>query len=293
MFDNRVTVRHDLSAGEFDLCHACRAPLSVEDRQSEHYAAGISCPHCWDTLSEKTRAGARERQKQIELARQRNQPHPIGRDRGSRNADSRRPASTPSIEGSNEVARLIYVMDPMCSWCWGFAPVLQGLAEQAAEHGVPLVLRVGGLRREQVAMDEAGRSRTLSYWQAVHAATGQSFDFDTGLPAGLIYDTEPACRALVAARGLDESRVWPLSLLIQRAFYQQARDVRKAALLVELAERPGSPRSASPKAMTTRPPRPKRQRISAGSRILVSPGSRPCSPSTRASWPCSPMAISL
>ena len=80
VFDNRVTVRHDLSVGEFNLCHACRAPLSVEVRQSEHYAAGISCPHCWDTLSEKTRAGARERQKQIELARQRNQPHPIGRD---------------------------------------------------------------------------------------------------------------------------------------------------------------------------------------------------------------------
>ena len=137
------------------------------------------------------------------------------------------------------MARLIYVMDPMCSWCWGFAPVLQGLAEQAAEHGVPLVLRVGGLRREQVAMDEAGRSRTLSYWQAVHAATGQSFDFDTGLPAGLIYDTEPACRALVAARGLDESRVWPLSLLIQQAFYQQGRDVTQAALLVELAEAAG------------------------------------------------------
>ena len=137
------------------------------------------------------------------------------------------------------MARLIYVMDPMCSWCWGFAPVLQGLAEQAAEQGVPLVLRVGGLRREQVAMDEAGRSRTLSYWQAVHAATGQSFDFDTGLPAGLIYDTEPACRALVAARGLDESRVWPLSLLIQQAFYQQGRDVTQAALLVELAEAAG------------------------------------------------------
>jgi len=130
-------------------------------------------------------------------------------------------------------------MDPMCSWCWGFAPVLQELAEQAAEQGVPLVLRVGGLRREQVAMDEAGRSRTLSYWQAVHNATGQPFDFEGGLPAGLIYDTEPACRALVAARGLDESRVWPLSLLIQQAFYQQGRDVTQAALLVELAEAAG------------------------------------------------------
>lgn len=80
VFDNRVTVRHDLSEGEYDQCHACRNPVSLEDRQSEHYVPGISCPHCWDSLSEKTCAGARERQKQIELARQRNQPHPLGRD---------------------------------------------------------------------------------------------------------------------------------------------------------------------------------------------------------------------
>lgn len=78
VFDNRVTVRHDLSEGEYDQCHACRAPISEADRQSEHYVAGISCPHCWDSLPEKTRAGARERQKQIELARKRNQPHPLG-----------------------------------------------------------------------------------------------------------------------------------------------------------------------------------------------------------------------
>lgn len=80
VFDNRVTVRHDLSEGDFDQCHACRRPISVEDRESPHYAPGVSCPHCWDSLSEKTRAGARERQKQIELARARNEPHPLGRD---------------------------------------------------------------------------------------------------------------------------------------------------------------------------------------------------------------------
>ena len=78
VFDNRVTVRHDLSEGDFEQCHACRTPISVEDRQSAHYAPGISCPHCWNTLSEKTRTSARERQKQIELALKRNQPHPIG-----------------------------------------------------------------------------------------------------------------------------------------------------------------------------------------------------------------------
>ncbi|MFF7708779.1 rhodanese-related sulfurtransferase [Pseudomonas sp. NPDC007930] len=78
VFDNRVTVRHDLTEGDYDQCHACRAPVSAEDRASEHYTPGISCPHCWGSLPEKTRHAATERQKQIELAKARNQPHPIG-----------------------------------------------------------------------------------------------------------------------------------------------------------------------------------------------------------------------
>ncbi len=139
-------------------------------------------------------------------------------------------------------ARLIYVMDPMCSWCWGFAPVLQALAEQAQTCDVPLTLVVGGLRRERAAMDQAGRTRTLSYWQAVHDATGQPFNFDAGLPEGLVYDTEPACRALVAARSLEPERVWPLAQLIQQAFYAEGRDVTLPAQLVELAEAAGIPR---------------------------------------------------
>lgn len=139
-------------------------------------------------------------------------------------------------------ARLIYVMDPMCSWCWGFAPVLQALAEQAQTRDVPLTLVVGGLRRERAAMDQAGRTRTLSYWQAVHDATGQPFNFDAGLPEGLVYDTEPACRALVAARSLEPERVWPLAQLIQQAFYAEGRDVTLPVQLVELAEAAGIPR---------------------------------------------------
>lgn len=78
VFDNRVTVRHDLTEGDYDQCHACRMPISAEDRQSPHYVPGISCGHCWDSLSEKTRRSAIDRQKQIELAKARNQPHPIG-----------------------------------------------------------------------------------------------------------------------------------------------------------------------------------------------------------------------
>ena len=139
-------------------------------------------------------------------------------------------------------ARLLYVMDPMCSWCWGFAPVLESLAEQAAAAGVPLHLVLGGLRRDGVAIDTAARVRYLGYWQAVNASTGQLFNFEQGLPEGLVYDTEPACRALVTARSLDVNSVWPLAKLIQQAFYTQGVDVTRASVLVDLAERAGIPR---------------------------------------------------
>ncbi|WP_371920107.1 DsbA family protein [Pseudomonas sp. F(2018)] len=130
----------------------------------------------------------------------------------------------------------------MCSWCWGFAPVVQALAAQAGAAGVPLQLVLGGLRRERAALDPAMRVRILSHWQAVNASTGQLFNFNDALPEGFVYDTEPACRALVTARGLDEQSVWPLLELIQEAFYAEGRDVTRAQVLVELAERAGIPR---------------------------------------------------
>ncbi|KJU81153.1 DSBA oxidoreductase [Ectopseudomonas oleovorans] len=139
-------------------------------------------------------------------------------------------------------SRLLYVMDPMCSWCWGFAPVVEALAEQAAAAGVPLQIVVGGLRRDQVAIDAAARVRYLGYWQAVNASTGQLFDFERGLPEGLVYDTEPACRALVTARQLDAASAWTLLKLVQQAFYTEGADVTQASVLVQLAEQAGIPR---------------------------------------------------
>ncbi len=136
-------------------------------------------------------------------------------------------------------ARLIYVMDPMCSWCWGFAPVLHALAAQAEAAGVPMHLVVGGLRQERAALEPAGRVRILAYWQAVNASTGQMFNFHDGLPEGLVYHTEPACRALVVARQMDASKVGPLLGLIQQAFYCEGRDVTRASVLRELAATAG------------------------------------------------------
>lgn len=140
-------------------------------------------------------------------------------------------------------ARLIYVMDPMCSWCWGFAPVAAALITQAQQAGVPTHLVPGGLRTGGSALDTSTRKYILEHWQAVADATGQPFLFEGAMPDGFVYDTEPACRALVTARELEAERVWPLLASIQQAFYQQGVDVTTAPQLVELAEQAGFDRA--------------------------------------------------
>ena len=69
-------------------------------------------------------------------------------------------------------ARLIYVMDPMCSWCWGFAPVASALIDQASQAGVPTHLVVGGLRSGSAALDGATRAR-LKARQGIANLVGQ------------------------------------------------------------------------------------------------------------------------
>ncbi|MDB6143395.1 MAG: oxidoreductase [Pseudomonas sp.] len=140
-------------------------------------------------------------------------------------------------------ARLLYVMDPMCSWCWGFAPVAEALVQQAQAAGVKLHLVAGGLRTGSgAALEPATQRYILEHWQAVAETTGQPFRFEGALPNGFVYDTEPACRAVVAARNLDPDSAWTLVKLIQQAFYVEGRDVTQACVLVELAEKAGLPR---------------------------------------------------
>lgn len=78
VFDHRVAVGQGLVPTELEMCHGCRMPLDPDDKFSAHYEEGVSCPKCFATLSEKSKASARERQKQIDLAKKRNLRKPIG-----------------------------------------------------------------------------------------------------------------------------------------------------------------------------------------------------------------------
>jgi UPF0176 protein len=75
VFDQRVAVTHGLAQGSYQICHACRLPVSPEDRASPLYVDGISCPACHDVRDDSQRAGYAERQRQTELAAQRGEVH--------------------------------------------------------------------------------------------------------------------------------------------------------------------------------------------------------------------------
>ena len=75
VFDHRVAVNEELEKGNYELCYGCGQPLSPEERQSEKYEAGVSCPYCYDHLTQQQRDRFWERRRQQELAKQRNQKH--------------------------------------------------------------------------------------------------------------------------------------------------------------------------------------------------------------------------
>ena len=75
VFDDRVSVGHGLEVGDYELCHACRHPVSAEDRQHEHFELGVSCPQCHGTFTDEKLSALRERQKQVRLAKERGETH--------------------------------------------------------------------------------------------------------------------------------------------------------------------------------------------------------------------------
>ncbi|WP_394211393.1 rhodanese-related sulfurtransferase [Enterovibrio calviensis] len=79
VFDGRVAVNHQLEQSDYELCNACRLPITQEDKQSPQFEHGVSCPKCFGTHTDEQIAGFREREKQVQLAKQRGEVH-VGAD---------------------------------------------------------------------------------------------------------------------------------------------------------------------------------------------------------------------
>ncbi len=134
--------------------------------------------------------------------------------------------------------RLLYVADPLCSWCYGFGPVLEQLR---TEFDLPVDVLAGGLRPgpSAQAMDASMMSYLVQAWDRVEQATGLPFARTQLEWEDWVYDTEMPDRAVVAARSMDRASALPLFDRIQRAFYAEGVDVTVPESLVALARDSG------------------------------------------------------
>jgi putative protein-disulfide isomerase len=131
---------------------------------------------------------------------------------------------------------LLYFADPMCSWCWGFAPVTAKIQATFGDK-LPIRLFMGGLRPGNTEpWNDRAKAKTREHWEHVHEASGQPFDFSFFEREGWVYDTHPAARAVVTARRLDEGRAMDFLRAVHTAFYTEARDVTDTDELVKVAE---------------------------------------------------------
>jgi putative protein-disulfide isomerase len=142
-----------------------------------------------------------------------------------------------------EEPHLIYFADPMCSWCYGFSPVIEEI-RKAFGRALPVKVVMGGLRpgTEQPMTPEAKRE-VLGHWTHVHEATGLPFDEHALDREGFRYDTDPGARAVVVARRESEELAVSYLARAQKAFYAEGRDLTSGEVLADLAEELGLDRA--------------------------------------------------
>jgi len=139
---------------------------------------------------------------------------------------------------------IIAVLDPMCSWCWGFEPVLEKL-----QHSLPanttLSLVLGGLRNKgDQIWDDDFKSYLREHWSNVHHKTGQTFNMEFLDQPSFDYDTEPACRAAVVVRELDITKQFTFFRALQKAFYKHARDISSKEVILHIVAQVGIDRES-------------------------------------------------
>ncbi|MDX6749141.1 DsbA family protein [Geminicoccaceae bacterium 1502E] len=126
---------------------------------------------------------------------------------------------------------LLYFANPMCSWCWGFAPVMRELGERF-QGRVNVTVATGSLgERQSRPMREKDKEEIRRHWQHVAEMAGQPFDMAFFEREGFVYDTAPACRALAVVRRHYPTLALPFLTRLQERFYARNEDVTDRTVL--------------------------------------------------------------
>ena len=138
---------------------------------------------------------------------------------------------------------LLYVADPLCSWCYGFSPVIGAIAEKLAGQ-IPIHVVMGGLRPGET---RPSRPKDMDYlraaWANVAALSGATFNPAFFERQNFVYDTEPACRAVVTIRHVHPDQALPFLERLAVAIYGDNRDMTNAAEIADVAREAGFSRT--------------------------------------------------
>ncbi len=143
-----------------------------------------------------------------------------------------------SVVDSQATARLFYVHDPMCSWCWAFRPVWQSIRETFGAR-IPITSLLGGLAPDS-ASEMPGQTRAMiqRHWRTIEKRVpGTRFNYDFWTTCRPRRSTWPACRAVIAAKAQGAQYEETMILAIQQAYYLQAQNPSDDDLLIALAEK--------------------------------------------------------
>jgi len=130
-------------------------------------------------------------------------------------------------------AQLFYIYDPMCSWCWGYAPTWQRLQRELTSE-VDIIYGLGGLAEDSdVLMPEAMQVFLQQTWRKIAQQLGTEFNFDFWQHCQPRRSTFPACRATLIAREFGKEQ--EMLTAIQHAYYLQAKNPSNLDTLQALA----------------------------------------------------------
>lgn len=134
---------------------------------------------------------------------------------------------------------ILYFGDPMCSWCWGFAPVISKIQNDYRDT-VDFKMVLGGLHAfDAKPMSQNYKDTIRHHWESVNQTTGAHFDFAFFDRDGFVLDTEPACRAVVTARSMGAENLLGFYESVSRSFYTENKDTTQADTFIPLAVEAG------------------------------------------------------
>jgi len=133
-------------------------------------------------------------------------------------------------------ATLVYVGDPMCSWCYGFSNELTDVVK-GLDDNIEFEIVMGGLRPYNTETMAEMADFLKGHWEDVESMSGLKFSYDILEEKEFVYDTEPPSRAILAVRKMNPKVELAFFKDVQKAFYLESKNTNDINTYLELAKK--------------------------------------------------------